>query len=73
MSKHRSLRLTLGTALAAVALTAGGLTAGAEPAEAGLSSVPRWQDGSVGATIGCSLARTYISDGLCGGFLGFPM
>ncbi|MEF3120289.1 hypothetical protein [Kocuria flava] len=67
------LRRTTTAALAACALVTGSLALAAPAQAAGLSGHPKWQDGSVGATFGCSLARQFIDPNLCAGVLGFPV
>lgn len=74
MSTGSKPRKFAARAIAGTVLAVTGSAALAIPAQAGgLSGVPSWQDGSVGATFGCSLARTFVNDKACGGMLGFPM
>lgn len=70
-SKHRTM---VARAIAGTLLAAGGLVASAVPAHAGgLNSAPKWQDGSIGASLGCAAARTWVNPHVCDGMFGYPV
>ncbi|GAA3283110.1 hypothetical protein [Nesterenkonia halobia] len=68
---RKTIRMTLGTTFAALALAAGGLSVGAETAEAKISDIPRVDDGSLGHHFGCAFGRIF-NPHLCGGLFSYP-
>lgn len=69
MSTGSKPRKFAARAIAGTVLALTGSAAVALPAHAGYRT-PSWTDGSVGANIGCSIARATVNPNVCDGMFG---